>query len=55
LSVVPSLENVRLTSSARVEPSKESPNGEGAPESQGLRKPFVTFIVTASLRTGDGQ
>jgi Tfp pilus assembly protein PilN len=55
LSVVPSLENVRLTSSARVEPSKESPNGEGAAESQGPRKPFVTFIVTASLRTGDGR
>jgi Tfp pilus assembly protein PilN len=55
LSIVPSLENVRLTSSARVEPSKESPNGEGAAKSQGLRKPFVTFIVTASLRTGDGR
>jgi Tfp pilus assembly protein PilN len=52
LSVVPSLENVRLTSSARVEPQRESPSGEGAAESQGPGKPFVTFIVTASLRTG---
>jgi Tfp pilus assembly protein PilN len=52
LSVVPSLENVRLTSSARVEPRKESPSGEGAAELQGPRRPFVTFIVTASLRTG---
>jgi Tfp pilus assembly protein PilN len=52
LSVVPSLENVRLTSSARVEPQKESPSGDGAAEPQGPRKPFVTFIVTASLRTG---
>lgn len=52
LSVVPSLENVRLTSSARVEPQKASPSGEVAAESPGIRKPFVTFIVTASLRTG---
>jgi len=52
LSVVPSLENVRLTSSARVEPQKESPSGDGAAKPQGPRKPFVTFIVTASLRTG---
>ena len=52
LSVVPSLENVRLTSSARVEPQKESPSGDAAAESQAPGKPFVTFIVTASLRTG---
>lgn len=52
LSVVPSLENVRLTSSARVEPSKESPREDGATEPQVPRKPFVTFIVTASLRSG---
>jgi len=55
LGVVPSLENVRLTSSARVEPQKESPSGAGAAEPQGPRKPFVTFIVTASLRTGATQ
>ena len=55
LSVVPSLENVQLTSSARVEPQKESPSGAGAAEPQGPRKPFVTFIVTASLRTGAAQ
>ena len=30
-------------------------NGDGAAESQGPRKPFVTFIVTASLRTGAGR
>jgi Tfp pilus assembly protein PilN len=52
LSVVPSLENVRLTSSARVEPQKASPSGNGASEPKGSRKPFVTFIVSASLRTG---
>ena len=52
LSVVPSLENVRLTSSARVEPQTESPNGEGTAEPQKPRRPFVMFIVSASLRTG---
>jgi len=55
LSIVPSLENVRLTSSARVEPQTESPNGEGTAESTKPRKPFVTFIVSASLRTGVTQ
>jgi Tfp pilus assembly protein PilN len=52
LSVVPSLADVRLTSSARVEPQKASPNGNGTAKPLGPRKPFVTFIVTASLRTG---
>jgi len=55
LSVVPSLENVRLTSSARVEPQTASPTGEGVIEPQKLRRPFVTFIVSASLRTGATQ
>jgi len=55
LSVVPSLENVRLTSSARVEPQNESPRGAGSAEPKGPRRPFVTFIVTASLRTGATQ
>lgn len=52
LSVVPSLENVRLTSSARVEPQTESPNGENTRKPKKPRKSFVTFIVSASLRTG---
>ncbi|MBA3412698.1 MAG: PilN domain-containing protein [Actinobacteria bacterium] len=52
LSTVPSLENVRLTSSARVEPQTETPNGDGAAEPTKPRTPFVTFIVSASLRTG---
>lgn len=55
LSVVPSLENVRLTSSARVEPQAESPNGEGPAVPQKPRKPFVTFIVSASLTIGATQ
>ncbi len=52
LDVVPSLQNIRLTSSARVDPQTDSPSGEGAAELQKPRKPFVTFIVSASLETG---
>jgi len=60
LNLLPSLENVRLASSARVEPLTESQNGQGTgqsqsgpgtAESQAPRRPFVTFIVSASLRT----
>jgi Tfp pilus assembly protein PilN len=58
LALVPSLENVQLTASTLVEPQAEArPSGSqaqaaapGKPE-----KPFVTFIVTASLRTGAGR
>ena len=52
LSIIPSLENVRLTSSARVEPQTEAPSGDGAAEPTKPRTPFVTFIVSASLKTG---
>lgn len=58
LSVVPSLENVRLTSSARVEPEKVEaetlPNGKtkATPKQP---PPFVTFVVSASLRSGAPQ
>lgn len=55
LALVPSLEGVQLTASTLVEPQAEAkPSGNqpqaaapGKPE-----KPFVTFVVTASLRTG---
>ncbi len=55
LSVIPSLENVRLTSSARVEPQTESASGEnqGTPQESG--KPFVTFVISASLKRGATQ
>ena len=51
LAVVPSLENVRLSSTALVDPqASESETAQSAePASPG--KPFVTFVVTASLRT----
>lgn len=48
LSVIPSLENVRLVASARVEPADTA-----APqESKARRKIIVTFSVAATLRTG---
>lgn len=58
LGIVPSLENVELTSSARVDPQTESPSaqGPGMPRApQKPQKPFVTFIISASLKTGATQ
>jgi len=53
LSVVPSLENVRLTASARVEPQAietQGPDGQPVtPRKKG--RTVVTFTITASLRT----
>jgi Tfp pilus assembly protein PilN len=49
LSVVPSLANVRLTSTALVEPQEdESSTAKPA-------RPFITFDVSASVKTGDTQ
>ena len=46
LAALPVLEDVRLTGSTRTEPS------EGAIASPGqLMRPFVTFVISASLRT----
>ena len=51
LGVVPSLENVRLTSSARVEPQVDSASGdEGKKAKKPAPRPFVTFVITASVR-----
>jgi hypothetical protein len=58
LAVVPSLTDVRLTSAALVEPQVEeasTPSGSGPamPRASGKRgKRFVTFVVSASVRTG---
>lgn len=52
LAVVPSLENVQLTASALVVPQEETAaSGTQPAPSTGNRTPFVTFTVTASLRT----
>jgi Tfp pilus assembly protein PilN len=54
LAVVPSLEDVRLLATARVEPlptETEGPGGEPAPSTtQG--KTYVSFTISAALRTG---
>ncbi len=53
LSAAPSLENVRLTSTARIElqtAASQEPGGQAAaPTKPG--KPVVTFTITATLRT----
>lgn len=54
LSVIPSLEDVRLTASARVEPEADETGGEKAKKKK--RKKFVvTFTVAATLRTGSSS
>ena len=50
LSVIPSLENVRLTASARVEPADEADGVETKKKKK--QKPVVTFTVSATIRTG---
>jgi hypothetical protein len=52
LALVPSLTDVRLTSTALVEPAAEAPASDGAPARTRPGKPFVTFVVSASVRTG---
>jgi len=53
LSVIPSLESIRLTASARVEPQADET--EGAKNSRKKRKTVVTFSVAATLRTGSSS
>jgi Tfp pilus assembly protein PilN len=53
LAVVPSLQDVQLTSTALVEPQAESSSSEpGSPTPRKRGKSFVTFVVAASVRTG---
>jgi Tfp pilus assembly protein PilN len=54
LSAVPSLENVRLTATARVElqtTESQEPGGQAAAQTK-PGKPVVTFTIAATLRTG---
>jgi Tfp pilus assembly protein PilN len=53
LSVVPTLQSVRLTSSALAEPesSSQAPGQQSAPAAKSGKK-VVTFTITASVRTG---
>lgn len=55
LALVPSLENVQLTSTSRVDPQEvaASPSSAGQPAtSTKPGRPFVTFVVSATLKTG---
>lgn len=54
LSVIPSLENVRLTASARVEPEAAEAGGATAKKKK-KQKVVVTFTVAATLRTGSSS
>ncbi|OFW54039.1 MAG: hypothetical protein A2146_00850 [Actinobacteria bacterium RBG_16_67_10] len=54
LSVIPSLENVRLTASARVVP-QEDETGGAKKKTTKKQKAVVTFSVAASLRTGSSS
>jgi len=56
LSVIPSLENVRLTASARVEPQTNQTEGAAkTTKSKKKQKTVVTFSVAAALRTGSSS
>lgn len=57
LAVLPSLENVRLTASARIQPQASQSSGAGATATKKPRKrrPLVTFTISADLRSGGRQ
>jgi Tfp pilus assembly protein PilN len=55
LSVIPSLENVRLTASARVEPQADETAGAEKTKAKKKQKTVVTFSVAAALRTGSAS
>jgi Tfp pilus assembly protein PilN len=55
LSVIPSLENVRLTASARVEPQTDETEAAKEAKRKKKEKVVVTFTVAATLRTGSSS
>jgi len=54
LSVIPSLEGIRLTASARVEPQARETDGANK-TTEKKQKTVVTFSVAATLRTGSSS
>jgi Tfp pilus assembly protein PilN len=50
LSAIPTLQDVRLTGTTRVAPQGSSAGGDEEPQPG---KPFVTFVVSADVSTGD--
>ena len=54
LAAIPSLDNVRLTASARVVPAAEGSSG-ARPQPKSTQKTVVTFSIAATLRPGSGS
>jgi Tfp pilus assembly protein PilN len=56
LSVLPTLENVRLTASARIQPQQgavqQAKSSPGARDGKKKQRPVVTFTIAADLRSG---
>jgi Tfp pilus assembly protein PilN len=52
ISVIPSLENVRLTASARIEPQTDASTGAVTKAKKKKQKIVVTFSIAATLHTG---
>jgi hypothetical protein len=52
LAALPTLTNVRLTASARVEPAAAEGDGKKAPVKS---KPVVTFSIAAGFRPGGSR
>lgn len=58
LALLPTLENVRLTASARIEPQVEdsgAADGKGTKKVAKPRRAVVTFTISADLRSGGAQ
>ena len=52
LAALPTLSDVRLTASARIEPEAPPSGGDGKKKKVKKQKPVVTFTITASVRSG---
>jgi hypothetical protein len=52
LAALPTLSDVRLTASARIEPAAPAADAEGKTKKVKKQKPVVTFTITASVRSG---
>jgi Tfp pilus assembly protein PilN len=53
LAALPTLADIRLTASARIEPAEPASEGEGKKKKKVKKqKPVVTFTITASVRPG---
>lgn len=55
LSVLPTLENVRLTASARIQPAASESSDQQAKKKGKKQRPVVTFTISADLRSGGQQ